>query len=141
MGSRGLPEGVAFIEQETKMMKTKKVIQVQSGENLAAILKAFPQAEVHTLISHPGEDAWRVEIEVEVPEVQETTEEAPTSTEEASDGSPGTLVLTARKRPQRRPRTSQGKDHVHEWVKIRKPQRGWRYRCKVCGQKARKVPE
>lgn len=117
-----------------KKMKKKKVIHVQSGENLAAILKAFPMAEVHTLISSPGEDSWRVEIEVEIPEVQE----APGETEKASDGSPGTLVLTSRRRPQRTKRTSQGPDHVHEWAKIRKPSRGWAYRCRVCGQKARK---
>jgi len=54
----------------------KKVIQVQSGENLAALLKAFPQAEVGTLIGDPGRDSWRVTIEVEegVPQEEETEE-------------------------------------------------------------------
>jgi len=37
-------------------------LEVKNGENLAAIVKAFPGAEVHTLITRPPCDCWRVVI-------------------------------------------------------------------------------
>lgn len=53
-------------------IQDRKILQVTNGANLAAILKTFPQADVHTLISEAGQDAWRVEIPLEVfPEEEE----------------------------------------------------------------------
>lgn len=45
---------------ETIVMVT---VHVQNGGNLAALLKAFPGATVHGLISEPGQDAWRVDLD------------------------------------------------------------------------------
>lgn len=40
-------------------------IEVHSGKSLAELLKAFPKAEVRTLISEPNQDCWRVSFDVE----------------------------------------------------------------------------
>ena len=40
-------------------------IEVHSGKSLAELLKAFPKAEVKTLISEPNQDCWRVSFDVE----------------------------------------------------------------------------
>jgi len=37
-------------------------VEVKNGENLAALLKAFPNAKVRPLITRPACDCWRVEI-------------------------------------------------------------------------------
>ena len=40
-------------------------IEVHSGKSLAELLKAFPKAEIKTLISEPNQDCWRVSFNVE----------------------------------------------------------------------------
>ena len=115
------------------MKKIEKSVIVQNGENLAAILQSWPEAQVETLLGSPGQDSWRVKF------VIETEEKEPEKEPEKQED---TLVLSARKKTSKRKvPTSQGKDHVHEWVKVRKPSRGWRYRCRICGVRTRTIPE
>lgn len=40
-------------------------IQVASGENLAALLKAFPEAKVDTLFAERGCDSWRLTVDTD----------------------------------------------------------------------------
>lgn len=43
------------------------IFEVQSGENLAAIIKAFPDAKIRALVTRPPCDCWRVEISDDFP--------------------------------------------------------------------------
>lgn len=50
-------------KQEVRGMK--KTIHVQNGQNLVALLRAFPDAEVHTMVANTvGHDSWRVVIDL-----------------------------------------------------------------------------
>jgi hypothetical protein len=44
------------------------IVEVKNGENLAALVKAFPNAEVRALITRPAMDCWRVTIPGQPPE-------------------------------------------------------------------------
>lgn len=73
-----------------------KIIHCNSGENLAALLKAFPQADVQTLYAESGKDSWRLTIELPDPEIE--VEVKPKATRKRATKKKATPRKTAKKK-------------------------------------------